>query len=337
MKKVIITGSSGFIGYHLVSFLLQNTDFIICCLDKNDSTDSVMRLNSLKKKFNNFIQNKRLVFYNTDLKNIDQLDIDKTDIHYIYHLAAESHVDRSISDPVSFVENNVSATLNLLNYARQLNHLSKIIYFSTDEVFGPSQGRKKFNEYDRYNSTNPYSASKAACEEICSAFANTYEMSIATIHLMNVYGEAQSLEKFIPKVIDSIESNKTIQIHTDSQGESVRRSFIDVQDVCRLALFLTLNNLQEQIVSPHKILKVNLVQYENISCLELAMKISKFMDKRLNYELTQFDSNRPNYDFEYGLKDNILAEHWKATALFDDRINEIIRWYLSDNNFFKKT
>ena len=129
-------------------------------------------------------------------------------VEIILHLAAGSHVDRSIDNPMEFVLDNVVGTANILEYARQINetnNLERFIYFSTDEVFGPAPNGVDYKENDRYNSTNPYSATKAGGEELAVAYENTYKLPIYITHTMNVFGERQYPEKFIPMCIKKLE------------------------------------------------------------------------------------------------------------------------------------
>ena len=161
---------------------------------------------------------KRVKIIHHDLKaeinNLVQSQIG--DVKHIFHIAASSHVDRAIEDPMTFVQDNVVATCNLLNYAREINNLETFVYFSTDEVFGPALDGVKFKEWDRYNSTNPYSASKAGGEELAIAFHNTYKVPVIITHCMNVFGERQHPEKFIPNTVWKAINNEKIIIHADS-------------------------------------------------------------------------------------------------------------------------
>ena len=141
-------------------------------------------------------------------------EIGKVDI--ILHLAAGSHVDRSIDYPMEFVLDNVVGTANILEYARfqnDKNGLERFVYFSTDEVFGPAPKGIDYKENDRYNSTNPYSATKAGGEELAVAYNNTYNLPVYITHTMNVFGERQHPEKFIPMCIKKIRDEETITIH----------------------------------------------------------------------------------------------------------------------------
>ena len=165
-------------------------------------------------------------------------EIGKVDI--ILHLAAGSHVDRSIEYPMEFVLDNVVGTANILEFARKTNkNLDRFIYFSTDEVFGPAPKGIDYKENDRYNSTNPYSATKAGGEELAVAYQNTYGLPIYITHTMNVFGERQHPEKFIPMSIKNIRDNKLVSIHSDkSRTIPGSRHYIHAEDVSEAILFL---------------------------------------------------------------------------------------------------
>ena len=163
MKKVLITGGAGFISHHIIAHIIKNTDWQIVTIDRLDISGNLNRLYEILEQFS--IEDKKrlkIVFHDLKAEINSQIssEIGKPDI--ILHLAAASHVDRSIQYPMEFVHDNVVGTVNLLDYARNLNNLEKFVYFSTDEIFGNAPVGISYKEYDRYNSTNPYSASKAA-------------------------------------------------------------------------------------------------------------------------------------------------------------------------------
>ena len=175
-------------------------------LDRLDFSGNLNRLQDVLQEFSPEDRSRvRVVFH--DLKAavnpLIAADIGKVD--YILHLAAGSHVNRSIEYPMEFVLDNVVGTANILEFARKTNkNLDRFIYFSTDEVFGPAPKGIDYKENDRYNSTNPYSATKAGGEELAVAYQNTYGLPIYITHTMNVFGERQHPEKFIPMSIKNI-------------------------------------------------------------------------------------------------------------------------------------
>jgi len=179
---LLLTGGAGFIGHHIVDLFLQQTDWDIVSLDRLDYSGNLNRLNDVVSRYPKTEQ-KRVKIVWHDLKS-DVHELTRNfigDVNVILHLAASSHVDRSITHPMEFVMDNTIGTVNLLNYARNLKNLQRLIYFSTDEIFGSAPPGVLYGEYDRYNSTNPYSASKAAAEEFCVAYENTYKLPIDNI------------------------------------------------------------------------------------------------------------------------------------------------------------
>ena len=158
-KKILLTGGAGFIGHHFVDYILTNTDYDIITIDRLDYSGNLNRLHEVTEALKG-IERKRVKTIFHDLKaeiNSQIISSIGNDIEYIIHMAAGSHVDRSITNPMEFVLDNVVGTTNILNYARTCKNLKRFIYFSTDEIFGPAPEGVKYRENDRYNSTNPYS------------------------------------------------------------------------------------------------------------------------------------------------------------------------------------
>ena len=211
--KILITGGCGFIGHHVVEHFLKTTKWEIVIFDKlTYAASGFDRVRDIKA-----FDDKRVTFFTTDLtRSIPHGVIQETkDVDYILHLAAETHVDNSINDPEPFVMSNVIGTMHMLEYAKKLDDLRGFNYFSTDEVFGPAPEGVNYKEWDRYDSTNPYSATKAGGEELCLAYANTYKVPVFITHGMNCFGERQHPEKFIPLVIKKILADEVVSIHAD--------------------------------------------------------------------------------------------------------------------------
>ena len=215
-QKVLVTGGAGFVGHGLIDYLLKKTDYDIISLDRLDPAGRLDRLHDIIKDQPDFQKRLSIVWH--DLKApISSFTAEKLQgVTQVYHLAAGSHVNRSIKHPLEFVMDNVVGTCNLLEYCRKhLKSLELFLYFSTDEVFGPAPQGVIFKENDRYNACNPYSASKAGAEELCNAYKNTYNLPVVITHTMNIYGPRQHTEKFIPNTIHKIKTGKKIQVHTD--------------------------------------------------------------------------------------------------------------------------
>lgn len=341
-KRVLITGGAGFIAHHVIERILRTTDWDIISLDRLDFSGNLNRLHDMMQDIDPE-QRKRLQIVYHDLKAELNPMIQEMigSVNYVLHLAAGSHVDRSISYPMEFAMDNVIGTVNLLNYARELKALERFVYFSTDEVFGPAPEGVNYKEYDRYNSTNPYSASKAAAEEFCVAFENTYKMPIVVTHTMNVFGERQHPEKFIPLCIQKARDGETVTIHSDStKTVPGSRHYIHAKDVADGLMFI-LEKLQDYKHTGDyghaKCPKFNLVGPEEIDNLSLAKMIAGAQGRELNYEMVDFHSSRPGHDLRYALDGNLLKSlGWEPRIKFSERVKEVVEWTLANNRWLRK-
>ena len=214
-KTVLVTGGAGFIAHHVIEKILRETDWNVVSLDRLDFSGNLNRLNDMAQELDPEIRKRvKVVFHDLRAELNPMVARDVGDVNYVLHLAAGSHVDRSIEYPMEFVWDNVVGTGHILEFARKLPNLERFIYFSTDEVFGPAPVGVNYGERDRYNSSNPYSATKAGGEELAVAFENTYKMPIYITHTMNVFGQRQHPEKFIPMCIRKVNDGDTITIHS---------------------------------------------------------------------------------------------------------------------------
>ena len=339
--RVLLTGGAGFIAHHVIDKLLKETNWDIVTLDRLDYSGNLNRLADVLKDTPPEIRKRvEIVYHDLRAELNPQICSLLGDINIVLHLAAGSHVDRSIEFPMEFIQDNVIGTANLLQYARTLPNLKRFVYFSTDEVFGPAPKGVNYKERDRYNSTNPYSASKAAAEEICVAFENTYRMPIYITHTMNVFGERQHPEKYIPMCIRRIRDGETITIHSDpTKTIPGSRHYIHAKDVADGLLFIL--GLKEEQLSDWdyggaKCPKFNLVGPEEINNLELAQLIAQVQGKELKYELNDFHSARPGHDLRYALSgDYMKSLGWEPKISLRERIEEVVNWTLENNRWLK--
>ena len=319
-KKVLITGGAGFIGHHMIHYILKETNYNIISLDRLDYSGSYSRIQQIIEQNEKWKRRVKILWYDlrAEVNVITAKQINKPDI--ILHLAASSHVDRSIIDPLSFVLDNVVGTVNLLNYAKNLKKLEKFIYFSTDEVFGPAPLNTKYKENDRYNSGNPYAASKAGAEEMCVAFKNTYKMPIIITHTMNVLGERQHPEKYLPKIINHILNKKTLTIHSNkNKTKAGSRFYIHAKDVADAIYFILKNGRVGE--------KYNIVGSKELDNLKLAKIVSKHIGKKLKYKFVDFHSSRPGHDLRYALSgDKLKKMGWRPQKNIEQRIKDTVDW-----------
>jgi len=326
--KILITGGCGFIGHHFVEHVYKNTDWDIIIIDRlSYASNGFERLRDTET-----LNDTRVTVFTCDLilplsegliKEIGEID-------YIVHMAAETHVDNSIKTPELFIDNNIKSTFNLLEYARNhLPNLKTFFYFSTDEVFGPALGDTLYKEWDRHKPTNPYSASKSAAEQICIAYENTYKTPLMIVNVMNAFGERQHVEKFIPLCIKKILSNEKIYIHSyPDKKTSGTRFYIHGRNIAAAVLFLIKNG---QIGE-----KYNISGEKEVSNLEMAQYIAKFMDKELDYEMVDFHSDRPGHDLRYGLDGNKLFDMGFSLPLnFEESLRKTVEWTLENQKWLE--
>ena len=313
MKKILITGGSGFIGTNLVNYLIQKK-YNITNIDKLSyaSTPEIFRKN--KKNYS---------FYNFNINNKKKLEtILLKKFNTIIHLAAESHVDRSIDNPKKFFEENAISTLNLYSSILELTKKNKIpgpdiIHISTDEVYG-SINKGSFKENSKLSPSSPYSASKAACDHIAESFLKTYNLKICILRLTNNYGPFQFPEKFISTIITKILKNRKIPLYGKGQNE---REWIFVEDTCRAiekVINRFINNKIYNIGSGNRI-----KNYKVIKKILNKFKISDFNNH------VAYVKDRPGHDLRYALNSKLFLKkyNWKPRYTFEKGIEKTINWY----------
>jgi len=327
-EKVLLTGGAGFIGHHVIETMLRDTDYNVVVIDRLDTSGNLNRLKEVLDMDPSWVS--RIDFIWHDLKAPINETIAKQigKIDYILHLAAGSHVDRSIEYPMEFVMDNVVGTTNLLDYARLYTQdsLKMFLYFSTDEVFGSAPVGTNYKEWDRYNSGNPYSASKAGAEEMCLAYFNTYKVPVVITHTMNVFGIRQHPEKYIPLVIKKVRDGELVTIHSNAEKTKAgSRFYINTEDVASAMKFILQN---------HKLGdKYNIVGEREVDNLQLAQIIADIMGKKLNYEMLDFHSSRPGHDLRYALcGEKMKSMGWEPEKKLEDRLQEVISWTLDNED-----
>jgi len=326
MKRILLTGVDGFIGHHVAEGILKNTDWTIVGLSKIDAASTLHRLMDIEQWTTKYRDRFRFIYH--DLRSpINPYVANRIGpINYILHLAASTHVDRSIDVPMEFVMDNVVGTCNILDYARTLDGLELFNYFSTDEVFGPAPDGVAFKEWDRYKSSNPYAATKAGGEELTYSYYNTYGLPAIITHTMNVFGERQHPEKFIPKTINAVLHGERLFIHSDpTRTKAGQRMYVHARNVAAAVLFLI-----DQFEKGTPLIgdKFNIVGEKEMDNLSLAQFIATTLGKELRYELVDFHSSRPGHDLRYALDGSKLAgmgyEHPKT---FEESLAKTIQWY----------
>ena len=325
--RVLVTGGCGFVGHHIVEHILKTTDWTVVVLDKlSYAANGLSRLRDI-----NVFDGRRVSVLTSDfaLPISEGIASEIGPVDYVFHLGAETHVDRSIDDPTPFVMTNVVGTMHMLNFARKIKGLKKFFYFSTDEVFGPADKGVNYKEWDRYNSGNPYAAAKAGGEELCLAYGNTYKLPVVITHCMNIFGERQHPEKFIPKVIRAVEAGETVFIHADaSRTIPGSRFWIHARNVAAAILFLAEKGQTQD--------KYNIVGEKEVNNLEIAKAVARILGKPLHYELVDFHSSRPGHDLRYSLDGTKMhAMGWRLPRTFEQSLEKTVLWNLDAPKWFR--
>lgn len=329
-KTILITGGAGFIGSHVVRRFVKNyPEYKIV---NGDALTYAGNLENLKDIENhpNYIFEKINI---TDENAVDSV-FNKYHFHAVIHLAAESHVDRSISDPLSFVKTNVLGTAVLLNAARRVwqnNYQGRLFYHvSTDEVYGSLGDTGFFTEETPYDPRSPYSASKAASDHFVKAYFHTYGMPVVISNCSNNYGSHHFPEKLIPLMINNIRNNKPLPVY--GKGENVR-DWLYVED--HAAAIDTIFHKG----TPGETYNVGgLNEWKNIDLVKLLCKV---MDKKLNREagssekLIEYVKDRPGHDHRYAIDaSKITAElGWKPSVNFEEGLEKTVDWYLNNEEW----
>ena len=326
MKKIIVTGGSGFIGSNLVNFLIRKKFFVVN-LDK---------LTYSSNQYKSYLRNKKnYKLIKVDIVNKKEIIkiIKKYKPSVIFNLAAETHVDRSIDGPDNFIHTNIYGTFSLLESLRFLkkkNITPKLVHISTDEVFGDIKKPSRSDENFKYDPSSPYSASKASADHLVKAYIRTYKLKAVISNCCNNYGPYQFPEKLIPKMITNIFNNKELPIYAKGKNS---REWIHVDDHCEalFKLYLKGKNGESYNVGTN-------VNLRNIDLVRKIIQICRKMKIKIgNKTKIKFVKDRPGHDFRYALNNKKIFNHlkWKPRIKFEIGLENTIIWYLQNKKFLK--
>ena len=323
MKKVIVTGGLGFIGSNLIKILNQKKFFII-------NIDKVSYASN-KKNIPTNIQNYKFYKENINNKNFIIRILQKYKPSLVFNLAAETHVDKSIDGPKSFINSNILGVFNLLEAIRMYNKKLKLINVSTDEVYGDIN-KLSSKEDDAYNPSSPYSASKASGDLLIKSYIRTYNLPAVITNCCNNYGPNQYPEKLIPTIIYKITRNETIPIY--GNGKNIRE-WIHVNDHCEALIKIAINGKIGESYNIGSGVKIQNIELMN-KIISIFKKINTNQKNKINFH---FVKDRPGHDFRYSLNSSKLKTElkWKCKINFNEGLKDTINWYIDkfNKNFFE--
>ena len=336
-KTILVTGGAGFIGSAVIRYLLNFTDFDVVNIDKLTYAGNLETLENESK-------NARYSFEMIDI--CDALKVNNLFAQYqpqaIMHLAAESHVDRSIDGPAEFIQTNIVGTYNLLEAARMyFDGLDeegcgrfRFHHVSTDEVFGSLGSEGQFTEDSPYQPNSPYSASKASSDHLVRAWHETFDLPVVLSNCSNNYGPYQYPEKLLPVIISKATNGESIPVY--GKGENVR-DWLYVDDHARALVLIMLNGKLGR--------SYNVGGNEERTNIEVVTKVCGILDRLKPAEngkpyesLITFVTDRPGHDLRYAINASRIKEElgWEPEETFDSGMQKTVEWYLTNNEWIEK-
>lgn len=332
MKKLLVTGGAGFIGSHVVRKFVNSEKYDVVNIDKLTYAGNLRNLEDLEEKEN-------YTFVKGDIcdENLLKRLFEENSFDGVIHLAAESHVDRSIENPMEFIQTNVVGTVTLLNIAKNVwkeDFTNKRFYHvSTDEVYGSLGDEGLFTETTSYDPKSPYSASKASSDHFVRAYGNTYNLPYVISNCSNNYGPNHFPEKLIPLMINNIKNEKPLPVY--GKGENVR-DWLYVKDHAE-AIFQIFEKGEN--AETYNIGGLN--EWKNIDLVNLLCDV---MDEKMGKEvgtsrkLITFVKDRAGHDLRYTIDATKLTEEigWKPSLTFEEGLKKTVDWYFDNNNWLKE-
>jgi len=348
MRRVLLTGAGGFTGSHVLRHLLMNTDWDIICPVTFRHRGNSDRIASALRSNDDWHRRVCVDMCDLTAPVADTVARRWGEVDYVLNIASESHVERSLEDPVPFVRNNVELILNVLEYARRVKP-RLFLQMSTDEVFGPAPNGVNYREWDPHVPSNPYSASKSAQEAIAISYWRAYGVPLVVTNTMNLFGEMQDTEKYFAKIMRAVTRGEKLTVHVGPNGEAGSRFYIHARNFADAWLHLV-RLFDEPGYSPDFVFqdghtgpmglpayadghdrpaRYNVVGNREVDNLALAEMIADEIGRSLRWIPVNWHESRPGHDLRYALDGSKLAATgWKSPVSLEESVRQTVRWTL---------
>jgi len=316
--RILVTGGLGFIGSNLIRYMLkEHKDFEVINLDK-------MGIGSNEKNLRDLEGDERYRFIKGDILDFGLVSELIKKVDAVVNLAAETHVDRSIANPKTFLESNTIGTFNILEAARIYNPRIRILHMSTDEVYSDILSGS-YREEDRLKPSSPYSASKAAADMFCLAYHRTYRLDVIIARCTNNFGPYQFPEKLIPKTV--IRARLGMKVPIYGTGKNVR-DWLYVLDNCQAIDLLLQNGRAGEIY--------NISAGNELESIEIVKRVLRIMGK--DEKIIEFVEDRPGHDIRYSLDSTKIRRElgWKPRHSLDEALKSTVEWYLENESWWRE-
>ena len=329
--RLWLSGAGGFIGHHLLEHALTETGWRIDCTDSFRHKGVTDRITQVLDPHPEWRERVHVTTHDLAAPFTPRTGGKFAGCDYMIAMASDSHVDRSIDNPVPFISNNVQVILNTLELARQVKPQA-VIVVSTDEVYGPLDGEAGHAEWSPILPSNPYAASKAAQEAIAISYWRTYGVPVIIVNCMNLIGERQDPEKYLPTLIRKISKGKTVTVHGSPDNIGTRH-YLHARNLADAILYI-LQHLAPAMFPVHggtasRPDRYNIVGPDRVSNLELAQQVAHITGRPLEYVLEDFHTTRPGHDPHYGLDPaKLTAAGWKPPVPFTESLERTVKWTL---------